>query len=38
MLVPEWYHLKADLTIRSEIKPEIVKLAEKSSEDYAFAY
>lgn len=28
-LVPEWYHLKADLTIRSEIKPEIVKLAEK---------
>ncbi|WP_342379911.1 glycosyltransferase [Bacillus thuringiensis] len=29
-LVPEWYHLKADLTIRSEIKPEIVKLAEKN--------
>ncbi|MED1092831.1 glycosyltransferase [Bacillus paramycoides] len=30
MLVPEWYHLKADLTISSEIKPEIVKLAEKN--------
>lgn len=29
-LVPEWYHLKADLTIRSEIKPEIVKLAKKN--------
>lgn len=28
-LVPEWYHLKEDLTIRSEIKPEIVKLAKK---------
>ncbi|MEY8346784.1 glycosyltransferase [Bacillus cereus] len=30
MLVPEWYHLKADLTIRSEIKPDIVKLAKKN--------
>ncbi|MGE7854448.1 glycosyltransferase [Bacillus paramycoides] len=30
MLVPEWYHLKADLTISSEIKPEIVKLVEKN--------
>ncbi|PEZ84333.1 glycosyl transferase family 2 [Bacillus cereus] len=30
ILVPEWYHLKADLTISSEIKPEIVKLAEKN--------
>ncbi|MGE7869866.1 glycosyltransferase [Bacillus paramycoides] len=30
MLVPEWYQLKADLTISSEIKPEIVKLAEKN--------
>ncbi|PFD43653.1 glycosyl transferase family 2, partial [Bacillus cereus] len=29
-LVPEWYHLKADLTISSEIKTEIVKLAEKN--------
>ncbi|MBJ7987593.1 glycosyltransferase [Bacillus cereus] len=29
-LVPEWYHLKEDLTISSEIKPEIVKLAEKN--------
>ncbi|TKH52705.1 glycosyl transferase family 2, partial [Bacillus cereus] len=29
-LVPEWYHLKEDLTIRSEIKPEIVKLAKKN--------
>lgn len=38
MLVPEWYHLKADLTISSEIKPDIVKLAKKSCENYAFAY
>ncbi|PFW89253.1 glycosyl transferase family 2 [Bacillus pseudomycoides] len=30
MLVPEWYHLKADLTISSEIKPDIVKLAKKN--------
>lgn len=30
MLVPEWYHLKANLTISSEIKPEIVKLAKKN--------
>ncbi|MED0993381.1 glycosyltransferase [Bacillus nitratireducens] len=29
-LVPEWYHLKADLTISSEIKPEIVKLAKEN--------
>lgn len=29
MLVPEWYHLKANLTISSEIKPEIVQLAKK---------
>ncbi len=29
MLVPEWYHLKEDLTISSEIKSEIVKLAKK---------
>ncbi|EJQ50025.1 hypothetical protein IEQ_02851 [Bacillus cereus BAG6X1-2] len=29
-LVPEWYHLKADLTVSSEIKSEIVKLAEKN--------
>ncbi|MGG2066117.1 glycosyltransferase [Bacillus sp. S14(2024)] len=27
MLVPEWYHLNADLTISSEIKPDIVQLA-----------
>lgn len=30
MLVPEWYHLKEDLTISNEIKPEIVKLAKKN--------
>ncbi|MDM5436308.1 glycosyltransferase [Bacillus hominis] len=30
MLVPEWYHLKENLTISSEIKPEIVKLAKKN--------
>ncbi|MFS8354835.1 glycosyltransferase [Bacillus nitratireducens] len=29
-LVPEWYHLKADLTVSSEIKPEIVKLAKEN--------
>ncbi|WP_144561251.1 glycosyltransferase [Bacillus mycoides] len=29
MLVPEWYHLNENLTIRSEIKPEIVQLAKK---------
>ncbi|UQD51451.1 glycosyl transferase family 2 [Bacillus methanolicus] len=27
MLVPEWYHFNADLTISSEIKPDIVQLA-----------
>ncbi|WP_028403174.1 glycosyltransferase [Ectobacillus panaciterrae] len=27
MLVPEWYHLNADLTISSEIKPDIMQLA-----------
>lgn len=29
-LVREWYHLKADLTVSSEIKPEIVKLAKEN--------
>ncbi|PFH68069.1 glycosyl transferase family 2 [Bacillus cereus] len=29
-LVPEWYHLKADLTVSSEIKPEIMKLAKEN--------
>ncbi|PET04797.1 glycosyl transferase family 2 [Bacillus cereus] len=29
-LVPEWYHLKADLTVSSEIKPDIVKLAKEN--------
>ncbi|UQD53732.1 glycosyl transferase family 2 [Bacillus methanolicus] len=27
MLVPEWFHLNADLTISSEIKPDIIRLA-----------
>lgn len=30
MLVLEWYYLKVDLMIRSEIKFEIVKLVEKN--------
>ncbi|SFI08392.1 MULTISPECIES: glycosyltransferase [unclassified Bacillus (in: firmicutes)] len=30
MLIPEWYRLNEDLTISSEIKPDIVKLAKEN--------
>ncbi|MGG1291669.1 glycosyltransferase [Bacillus smithii] len=30
MLVPEWYHLNADLTVSSEIQPDIVQLAKEN--------